>query len=143
MEDLGCAVNPDGTLKDASEICWAHSRSASPELSSMSELALLVQSVPLPLVRQAPNDEEAPCGKQPVKRVKVNPWWPLSTVQPQPKMQVNLSYHEKSQILEFADGAGQGLSQSAIAQHFHNRWPSLRQDSISKILKDQATIERY
>jgi len=32
---LGCAQNPDGSLKDANEIPWSHSRSPSPNLLSM------------------------------------------------------------------------------------------------------------
>ena len=138
MDERGCTVNANGTLKDASEIDWSHSRSPSPVLSAIPE------SIPVAkLTRPASHDEVMDLGNPCKKQQKENPRQPLTSAQPQPKLWVNLTYHDKIKIMEFAEGAGRGLSQTAIARNFHGIWPSLSQDNISKILKDCKALKHY
>ena len=103
MQERGCAVNADGTLKDASEIQWSNSHSPSPDLSAIPECV----PPPIALLSQlAPYEEVKDHEKPPEKWQKQNPRWPLTSAQPQPKLRTNLTYHDKIRIMEFAEGAG-------------------------------------
>lgn len=142
MEERGCAVNADGTLKDASEIQWNNSRSPSPDLSAIPEPMPLANPSQSPLlVRPAPHEDSTDLEKPRKKRQKENPRRPLTSAQPPKKLRVNLTYHDKIKIMEYAEGDGQGLSQSAIARKFHHLWPTLSQDNVSKILKNREALK--
>lgn len=135
-DEPGCTVNADGTLKDASKIIWTHSRSPSPDLLAIPPLVPEKPSQSPQLVCLAPNQEVADLAKPSEKWQKHNPCRLITSAQPLPKKRQNLTYHNKIQIMELADGPGRGLSQGAIAQHFHFKWPTLSQDNISKILSN-------
>ena len=116
--ELGCAQNLDGSLKEAHEIEWQHSCSSSPvNLSSALE----------------PTH-----GKTPKQHTQVqhNP-----VQQTGPKRQRNqLKLEDKLEIIEFSEGEGKGLSQKAIAAHFHSQFPDLSQTAVGDAICDKALI---
>ena len=116
--ELGCAQNLDGSLKEAHEIEWQHSRSSSPvNLSSALEPAH---------------------GKTPKQHTRV---WHNPVQQTGPKRRRNqLKLEDKLEIIEFSEGEGKGLSQKAIAAHFHSRFPGLSQTAVGDAIRDKALI---
>ena len=136
---LGCAQNADGTLKEAHEIIWQHSRSSSPVDFSFAP------SLPMPstgIPQKEPTHGKAP-KQQTRKRNRNNPIQcktPASAVT-EPKKQNQLSLDDKLKIIEFTEDEGKGLSQTAIAKHFHTRgFPGLSQTTVGDALGRQAII---
>ena len=116
--ELGCAQNLDRSLKEAHEIEWQHSHSLSPvNLSSALEPTY---------------------GKTPKQHTQV---WHNPVQQTRPKRQRNqLKLEDKLEIIEFSEGEGKGLSQKAIAAHFHSQFPGLSQTAVGDAICDKALI---
>lgn len=145
--ELGCAQNADGSLKEAHEIEFQYSRSASPVLS-----AIPAGPIPLPaidpqklasaLVQQGPSHGKVP--KKRGRKAKVISNSRHSTtaaLQPQ-KLRNSLTYNDKIDILNFMEGPGSGWSQAAIAEHFRQElnFPKLNQSTISLIKKNREQL---
>ena len=135
---LGCAQNPDGSLKDASEIQWQHSRSSSPvDLSAVPQMPLPPFDTP-PLEPSHGKASKPSVPKATVQNVHPNK---SLTGAVRPSLQrVALTLADRLDIINFAENDGRGLSQSKIALHFRNKFPKLNQSTVSQILKNKDTL---
>ena len=130
---LGCAQNPDGSLKETHEIEFVHSPSTnSVELPPAEPCSL-------PPVAEVPSKVPL-LGKVPLQsRRGQRKYNPISGAQPEQKRRNQLTLMDKITIINYAEEAeqeGQKLSQTAIAKHFHSHgFPGLSQTTVSDILK--------
>lgn len=151
MQELGCAQNADGTLKDASQIEWSYSRSPSPTLFPTQDnlnYEAQVSKAPVPAQtsqpRASPLTHEAPTNKgtqPPGKRLKQNPRRPLTIGKVKEIKRRFLTYYDKLEVLRYADGQGKGLTYGRIASNFHYKWPWLKQYHISRIIKEREKLQ--
>lgn len=124
---LGCAQNADGSLKPAEEIEWSFSRDSSPVL----EFA--------PAQPQQP----AQTGKAP--KVKFNHVRrPITNAihKATPKRR-QLTNEVRLMILDYWHAnrkKNPKFKQTQCAAHFSNRFPNLKQSTISKLIKDEDKI---
>jgi hypothetical protein len=131
--ELGCAQNPDGSLKEAHEIEFVYSPSAN-SIALPAQLPSVV--APCPDLNKCANERKRACPK-----------WrqePTSRAEPASKKRSQLTLHDKLKIIEFDEEVkqnGQKLSQTAIAKYFQERgFPKLSQTTVGDILNKREEI---
>ena len=145
LAELGCAQNPDGTLKEAHEINFTYSQSASP--INLSALPVPVTANKLPSALKD-GDQQAPAhGKVPKKRGRkpktvMNSRRPITAALPVMKQRNPLTFQDRIDIAEFMGGEGLGWKQREIAEHFRKKLnlPKLNQSIISVIKTNRDAI---
>ncbi|EJC98601.1 uncharacterized protein FOMMEDRAFT_161420 [Fomitiporia mediterranea MF3/22] len=144
-EELGCAQNPDRTLKDASEIVFTYSREASPvNLSAL--LPDIHASTGIHPQTSTVNDTSLPKDPAHSKAPKLKHQKPQklgkqsSTAAVKTQQCVAYTYGDKLEILDFAEGPGKSLSQEKIAEHFRDCFPKLHQSSVHAIIQNATHI---
>lgn len=135
---LGPAQNLDGTLKDAGDIEWAHSRSPSPNLPHIRKMATPKGKSTGPKKRSH---------KKSVKATITHPTKSITSAVTNLKktQRHNLTLHDKITILDFMTDetkAGRKISQAKVVEHFRTQFPSLTQSSISRIKTEAEELRR-
>ena len=140
--ERGCVQNADGSLKEAHEIDFQFSRSASPvDLSAPSapnatpeELHSAVNAA-----QQAPAHGKVPKKKGRKPKIVTNNRRAITGALPPSRQRYALPYKDKIEILNFIKGEGLGWRQKEIAAHFRKKLnhPTLNQSTISTIKSDK------
>ncbi|KAH9983357.1 hypothetical protein BJV74DRAFT_777257, partial [Russula compacta] len=124
---LGPAQNADGSLKDASEIQWTHSRSPTPQLPAQEP--------------EKTNPETLKMLNKGKAKQPTHPTRPITSASIKPKARINLTLHDKIRVLDFLESKeGKGLTQGAVVKHFRTEFPTLNQSSISRLVKGAQEI---
>lgn len=145
---LGCAQNPDGTLKEAHEIEWARSRSGSPidlHASAPGQSNALPVTLPDPDPSKMRDPSHGKDKKKPIpgRRPKtIHPARNLSAATAPAKQRKALTLYDKLKIIDYHEGEGNGLSQAKLAEHFSSQYENLTQSSISRILKNKNQLRQ-
>jgi hypothetical protein len=117
---LGCTQNADGSLKDASEIQWQHSRSSSPvDLMDLDQPLL----PPLELLSLEPSVPKTQFPK--VTNQNIHPSKSWTGAVKKPLRCVALMLADRLEIIKFAENKSRGLSQSKIALYFRSKFPNI------------------
>lgn len=132
MDDpRGHAVRPDGTLKEAHEMDFPHSRSASP-IDLSADFPCAAPAAPSPIPASLPPTVASAIPK----KQKQNPRGsrPLTAAVQPPKKRHCLTFTDKIEILDFSCQEEKGWSQKKIAGHFKTKFPNLHQTTVGDIL---------
>jgi hypothetical protein len=146
MPALGPAQRPDGSLKDAHEMEWSHSRSPSPvPLSTpIGKITMSKKNAKVMATAGKKNLTRKPHAvKQ--KQQTLHPSRPnsgvISAKKDKVKQRVNLTLNDKVEIVDFLESEDSaGMSQAEIAKHLQKKFPKLQQFSISRIKGQAAAI---
>ena len=135
---LGCAQNPNGFLKDVSQIQWQFSRSSSSvDFGITQPASLLLPLIPDMSTREPshgkvlkdPKEHKRPIPKMRPKRIYPSKSL-TGAVKPLLKRGA-LTLNDRLDILRYAENEGRRLSQAKIARHFHDA----SQNSISQLFR--------
>ena len=119
---LGCAQNPDGTLKSASEITFTFSRSSSPAIP------------PLPDLKTQPKARS----RKLVTQKKITVTQKLVTTSVTKERKTSLEKSKKLEVLDFYHSSG--FIQEKVAEHFEGQWEGVTQANISRWLKAEVKL---
>jgi hypothetical protein len=135
----GPAVSADGTLKDASQMEWAHSRSPTP--IPLSEPACNNAALPTPIPASSgpslPTAHSSALPQPKGSNKRKQP--PTAAIVPNNKKRHDVFWTDKAMILDWM--RDNKRSQSDTAKHWQKHgFPNLKQGTISKWVKDEARI---
>ena len=144
---LGCAQNLDGSLKEAHEIEWRHSRSPSPiSLAHTADSGASSSTTQLDLDTQCDpsHGKVAKERKKPIPGTRpkeIHPRRVLSAAVEAPKKRNRINLHDRIQVIQYWEKTG--ATQEKVAEYFRaHGFPKMDQSSVSRILTAEKKLRK-